>query len=191
MPESHNSPFSLNSPHTDWSRDRKPFCLLSTDEFADTGLLSEMAHLHGALLCCAAISIIGTWSTFARKLLYSTSIFTFAQLPVRDFFLHCYLSSPTENQLESHKTFITKKDLQFSFHFQSAQKHKISDKIRLTKALLAFSGPALLRMKPTVSHFEIQQQKIKRLLILRTIYPWGTLHATFPKVHFQRYIYRS
>lgn len=157
MPESHNSPFSLNSPHTNWSRDRKPFCLLSTNEFADTRLLSEMAHLHGALLRCAAISIIGTRSTFARKLLYSTSIFTFVQLAVRDYFLHCYLSPPTENQFESHETFITKKDLQFSFHFWSAQKHKSSDKIRLAKALFAFSGPALLRMKPTVSHFETHQ----------------------------------
>lgn len=163
MPESLNSPFSLISPHTNWSRDRKLFCLLSTDEFADMGLLSETAHLHGwssALLCCTAISITGTRSTFARKALYSATVFTFVQFTSKRLFSALLLASiHWESACRSLKHLLPKKKKKaILLLLLVCPKAQECWYLRLAKALLAFSGLAFLRMKPVISHFETRKQ---------------------------------
>lgn len=156
MPESSNSPFSLISPHTNWSRDRKLFCLLSTDEFADTGLLSETAHLCGlglALLCC---HFYHGYQIYICQKPFILHIYIYICSVYQQEIIFCTAtcSHPLSISLQSSETLITKKNLQFSFHFWSVQKHTSAYNVRLKKALLAFSALASLRMKPTVNHFE-------------------------------------
>lgn len=77
------------------------FCLLSTDESADTGLLSETAHLRdGVQLCTAVPPFLSRVPGLhiSERLSISHLYLHLFSLPARDHFLHCYQFPPTANQ---------------------------------------------------------------------------------------------